>query len=444
MVRDIPKDTDVERSILGACIISKSAMIKCLKGLDEESFYEEKNRLVFKAISRLASEGHEVDFISLSNALGAMLETVGSNYITTLPNYVSSTSGPVIDTYIDLLDEKKAQRKAIELGSIITEMGFSGEKDINEKIREKAVSFTKIEEDEVGMKEAFEGMAEQEEQFRKNLESGKAILGDSTGIKKLDDTLGGIMPGLFYVVAGYTSSGKTQLTLNIVNSLLEQGKRVLFMSLEMSPRQVGARMVAIDSGEAIDSVRLMYDRFNNKELTQEQKLAILRSKNKLKDYPILISMNSSWTALKAKMAEIAIMKNFDVIVIDFLQNLQSKEDEYTKLTNISVDLQSFCNKTQCTVIATSQIPKDAQINKYDDVITLKGSGSIGEKADVVMLISYDTKSYKKEEFDAMKANNEPLPVILNIQKQREGRTGAINLRFKTWTGKFTEGEYDDL
>ena len=183
-MREIPKDIDVERAILGSCILSKPAMIKCIKSLDEDSFYEEKNKLVFKAIRNLASEGHEIDFISLSNALGAMLESVGSNYLTTLPNHVSSTSGPVIDTYIDLLEEKKSQRKAIELGSIITDMGFNGEKDINEKIREKAVSFTKIEDDEVGMKEAFDGMAEQEAQFKENLAMGKVMLGDSTGIKK--------------------------------------------------------------------------------------------------------------------------------------------------------------------------------------------------------------------------------------------------------------------
>lgn len=155
-------------------------------------------------------------------------------------------------------------------------------------------------------------------------------------------------------------------------------------------------------------------------------------------------MNSSWYALKSKLAEISLMKNIDVVVIDFIQNLQSKEDEYTKLTNISVELQNFCIRTQCTVIATSQIPKDAQINKYDDVIALKGSGSIAEKADVVMLIGYDNKNYKKEDFDRMKSKEEALPVILNIAKNRNGRTGAIDLKFKTWTGKFTAGEFDDL
>ena len=442
MDRPIPQDKDVERATLGSCIISKSALVKALKGLTADSFYEDRNKVIFCSIAKLTSEGKPVDIITLSSELGQSLDSLGGLvYLTDLTASVGSTAA--IDAYINILEEKRTQRNAIELGSQITEMGFKGEKDINDKIREKAVSFTTTNED-ISFEQAFVELEEQAVEFKAQKESGKKILGESTGIAKLDEVTNGIQKGHFYVVAGYTSSGKTQLTLNIVNSLLEQGKRVLMMSLEMSPRQVAARMTAIKSDLPIDAVTVMYDRYRDKELDESTSLKIQIAKEELKKLPITMSMNASWYALRAKLAEISLMHNIDVVVIDFIQNLQSKEDEYTKLTNISVELQNFCIRTQCTVIATSQIPKDAQVNKYDDVIALKGSGSIAEKSDVVMLISYDNKNYKKEDFDRMKSNEEPLPVILNIAKNRNGRTGAIDLRFKTWTGKFIEGAYDDI
>lgn len=433
-MKNIPSDKDVEMATLGACLISKSALVKAVSVLTEDYFYSEKNRVIFNCIATLARENKSVDLVTISSEFPNEIEKSGGIiYLTDLTGNCPNTAS--IDTYIQILEEKRLQRNAIQLGHEITELGFQGDPDISNKIREKTIDFTKTKDNDISFDDAFNELNEQAIQFKEQMASGSSLLGCTTGLKKLDELTNGIMPGSLYIVAGYTSSGKTQLTLNLANKLLEQDKRILMMSLEMSPKQVAARMTAIHCGEPIESVKVKYDRFKGESLMPEQLRKIEESQEILRKFPVSISMNSQWTALKAKLVEISILKNYDIIIIDFIQNLQSKEDEYTKLTNIAVELQNFCINTGVTVIATSQIPKDAQINKYDDVISLKGSGAIAEKADVVMLISYD-KNFKKEEFDKMKYNNEPLPVVLNIAKNREGKTGGIELSFDTWTGRF--------
>lgn len=439
--RPLPADLEIERAALGCCLISKKAAIKALKVLEVDCFNDSKNQEVFSIIDTVSKEGKQPDILTISS-LG---KTVDIHYLTTLTSSVPSTEN--IDTYITILLEKRDQRKAIQLGYEVMEMGYKGEDNINEKIKEKAVAFTHKSESDVGMEEAIESIDKKVVQFQEQMASGKYIMGTSTGIPKLDEVLNGIQQGLFYIIAGYTSSGKSQLTLNFVNSLLKDGKRVLLLSLEMSPRQVATRMIAIDSGERIDHVEVMYNRYTQECLSDHQISNIAKSRSFLKEAKISISMESNWSSINSRLAEISILKNFDVVVIDFIQNVQAREDEYTKLTNAAVAIQSFCVQNEITVIATSQIPKDAQINKYDDVIALKGSGALSEKADCVMLITYDTKNFNKEAFDGMKARGEPLPTILNIQKNRGGRTGGIPLAFQTNTGKFFHQEevsFEDL
>lgn len=50
-----------------------------------------------------------------------------------------------------------------------------------------------------------------------------------TGIKKLDDILGGgIKSGIITDVFGASSTGKTQLTLQIMANALQDGKRIFY------------------------------------------------------------------------------------------------------------------------------------------------------------------------------------------------------------------------
>lgn len=442
MEQETPRDIQVEKAALGCCLISRRALVKAIRLLSPDCFYDITNRRVFGSMVKLFKENKEVDLVTIKSEASDCRDVAIVEF-TEMTSLVPNTDN--IDSYIELLLEKRDQRKAIQLGSELMDLGYRGAENIADKIKEKAISFSNGSNEDVDMETAIASIDEKVGQFKDQMASGKYIMGSSTGIPKLDEVLNGIQPGLFYVIAGYTSSGKSQLTLNIVNSLLKEGQRVLLLSLEMSPRQVATRMISIDSGERIDHVEVMYNRYTKENLSDNQIKNITQSRDRLRRAKISISMDSNWTRIKARLAEIAIMKNFDVVVIDFIQNVQAKEEEYTKLTNAAVEIQSFCVQNGVTVIATSQIPKDAQINKYDDVISLKGSGALAEKADCVMLITYDTKNFSKDDFDAMKSRGEPLPTLLNIQKNRGGRTGGISLGFHTNTGRFLPDlSFDDL
>ena len=56
----------------------------------------------------------------------------------------------------------------------------------------------------------------------------------STGFISLDNLIGGFLPGELIVPAARPSMGKTTFAMNIALSLAEDGKNILFFSLEMA------------------------------------------------------------------------------------------------------------------------------------------------------------------------------------------------------------------
>lgn len=67
-----------------------------------------------------------------------------------------------------------------------------------------------------------------------------------TGILEFDNTLGGrLVPGQVILLAGSPGIGKSTLTLQLINSLSEQGKKILYLCGEESPLQIKDRAIRI-------------------------------------------------------------------------------------------------------------------------------------------------------------------------------------------------------
>ena len=78
----------------------------------------------------------------------------------------------------------------------------------------------------------------------------EGIVGVPTGLKDLDDRLGGLHKSDLIIIAGRPSMGKTALATNIAfnaaTKLQESGKKssIAFFSLEMSSEQLSTRILA--------------------------------------------------------------------------------------------------------------------------------------------------------------------------------------------------------
>ncbi len=77
------------------------------------------------------------------------------------------------------------------------------------------------------------------ERLERKLKAQKRM---SFGVKFLDDALGGIDPHDVILLGASSGSGKTQLAAAVAQKNAAKGKRVVFLALEASPREIERRM----------------------------------------------------------------------------------------------------------------------------------------------------------------------------------------------------------
>ena len=95
MDRIPPHNEEAERSALGACMLSKEALMDVAEEVKAEDFYNESHREIFRSIMRLFRENTSVDMLTVCEDLKKQkaLDMVGGRtYIGTLTAEVPSTA----------------------------------------------------------------------------------------------------------------------------------------------------------------------------------------------------------------------------------------------------------------------------------------------------------------------------------------------------------------
>ena len=102
-MRSLPQSIEAEQSVIGSMIIDKNAIAKVLEGLDEEDFYRDGHKVIYKTILEMFRNDIAIDLLTLLEYLKStdMLERAGGvTYITELSSSVPTTAN--LSAYINL------------------------------------------------------------------------------------------------------------------------------------------------------------------------------------------------------------------------------------------------------------------------------------------------------------------------------------------------------
>ena len=83
--REVPQNIEAEQSVIGAMLLSKSAIVEAIESLVPENFYLDKHGKLFNTIKKLYDNDIPVDFTTLTNELkdqGLLSAVGGVEYIT--------------------------------------------------------------------------------------------------------------------------------------------------------------------------------------------------------------------------------------------------------------------------------------------------------------------------------------------------------------------------
>ena len=440
-VRVPPQSIPSEQAVLGSIMLRKDAIHEVEDVLTPDSFYVEKNKIIFRAMLDLSLKNEPIDMLSLSTKLSEqkVLERVGGNqYLAEIVSVVPSSTN--VKHYAEIVQKKYVLRSLIEAADYVSELGFEEGDDHMDDILDMAEKkiFSVISSPKnqkfINLKDA---LPEAWERLEKLHEHKGMLRGLPTGFRDLDTTLSGLQKSDLVILAARPSMGKTTLALDIARmTSITHDKSVLIFSLEMSSQQLVDRMLSAQSRVNAWNLRtghLSSDRDFSQLRDSLDKLA--KAKIYIDDQP-----GNSIVRMKALSRRLKIEKGLDLIVVDYLQLMTTSKNYdsmVNQVTEISRSLKSLAKELDVPVLALSQLSRAVESRGGKPRLSdLRDSGSIEQDADVVMFIHREDKGKEESE----KTN---IAEIL-IEKHRNGPTGKIELYFDEKTTTFINLEKSNL
>ncbi len=430
-MRSLPQSIEAEQSVIGSMIIDKHAIAKVMESLEEEDFYRDAHKTIFKTILEMFKNDTPVDLLTLLEYLKStdMLEKAGGvTYITELSASVPTTAN--LSAYIKIVSDKSTLRKLIKASTAIIEESYNKQDKVEDVVDVAEKKIFNIAEKRTS--KDFEVLSDVLErgflEIEKIFNNKGEVTGVGSGFKDLDTMTSGFQPGDMILIAARPSMGKTTFALNIAeHAALKENKSVVIFSLEMSKEQLAYKLLCSEAN--VDMLKL-----RTGALEDEDWESIARATGPLSKAKVYIDDTAGVTIMemRSKCRRLKLEYGIDLIVIDYLQLMSgggSSDNRQQEVSEISRSIKALAKEMECPVIALSQLSRapEQRADHRPMLSDLRESGSIEQDADLVMFL-YRDEYYNKETED--KNIGECI-----IAKQRNGPVGTVKM---AWLGQYSK------
>ena len=204
----------------------------------------------------------------------------------------------------------------------------------------------------------------------------------STGLKSLDDVLGGgYQPGEVVVIAASTSQGKTMVGLQLAWEISKIGRNVLIVSEEMTPQVLAERSIETASKVEQEDWRIYHDKVFKDIISWED------------SHPgsMLVPSVPCHTVVRTLDTVAQAVAHFKVkaVVVDYIQLISAPgNNRYEQVTNVSIAMKQIAAEHNVAVIALAQFNKAAEAEDMPSMHHIADSSQIPKDADVVLLCKW--------------------------------------------------------
>ncbi len=418
-VRIPPHSDEAEKSVIGACLIDKDAIVAVAEFLRPEHFYDEKNGCIFRAILSLYEERSPVDIVTLTEKLKKQKDLTrvgGAGYLSELASLVPTAAN--VEEYGRIVKNDYTKRELISAASKITEQAFdeaSEATEVLDKAEQRVFALS-----QAHLKQVFmpvkDALAESFDRLDELHKKAGGLRGVATGFKDLDNMLAGLQQSNLIILASRPGLGKTALVLNVARYLaVEEKEPVGIFSVEMSKEELVDRLLVRQAD--IDAWKLKTGRLEEEDFTR-----LSDAMGVLAEAPLFIDDTPAISILemRTKARRLQVEQGLKLIIVDYLQLLRGRqlENRVQEVSEISMGLKNLARELKIPVLAVSQLSRAVEVRggARPRLADLRESGSIEQDADVVVFL------YREEE-------ETPENVTAEIAKHRNGPTGSFKLRF---------------
>ena len=430
ILQKLPFSLIAEQSLLGSILIDPASLNEVADLLTADDFYEEAHKQIYLAMHELFLLNSEIDIVTLIDMLvrkGIYDKSGGEDYIRSICEAVPSALN--IKDYAKIVKEKSVLRQLIDACGDITQSAYGEQDSVTEIIdaAENKIFAIAQGRDTKNFRHIREVLVDVHGHLKEMQDNPEKLQGTSTGFSGLDNVLVGMGDSDLILVGARPGMGKTSFVLNIgTNVAIKTKKTVCIFSLEMSCEQLVSRVLSSEA--MVDSYALRSGRL---EAEDWDKIAAASSKLAGSDILIDDTTGLTVTGMKAKLRRV---KNLGLVIIDYLQLLQSdrrNDNRVQEVSEISRALKIMAKELNIPVICCAQLSRDSEkrTDKKPMLSDLRDSGAIEQDADVVMFL------YRDEYYNADANSQDASIAEVIVQKNRHGSTGTVQMG---WIGRYTK------
>lgn len=246
-------------------------------------------------------------------------------------------------------------------------------------------------------------------------------MGLPTGLWRLDEGIGGLYPGELIILAARPSIGKSALGAQIAAANANLNRPVLFVSLEMTGRDLALRALAGHLGCDVRQIR------SGRMLPEERARAGAHAESIVDDpFHLWTSRRATASKIRAAARVQRATGGLDLLIVDYI-GLVAPEDprkpRWEQISQASSDFKSLAMELQIPVLLLCQLGREAE-KVPPRLDHLRDSGSIEQDADVVLLLHRESRDSEM--------------ATLDIAKNRNGCTGQLSIGFDPGRVQFTD------
>ena len=252
--KELPNNIEAEQAVIGSILVTNEIFDEINIIVSSINFYDPMHQKIFSAIENLIYKGMLANPITLKNYFENEKDDLDvPEYLVKITKF--STSTRQATEYSKIIYDMFVRRELIKISeqtidtAKLNDLNTNGQNIIENQERQLF---------DLAEKGSFNSsLIKFDEAMRQTIDMASAaykndegIVGVPTGLRDLDDRLGGLHKSDLIIIAGRPGMGKTALATNIAyhaaqNILSRQEKSsVAFFSLEMSSEQLSTRILS--------------------------------------------------------------------------------------------------------------------------------------------------------------------------------------------------------
>lgn len=411
-----------ESRVCGGCIENSQWAARAVWYLKPEDFNQWDCRLIFDAITKLVKDDKPIDLIQIGNLIP---DNVKQKLLSLQTDMIDEK---YFESSMKFIKESAMKRRFGMLADNLKKKSVNG--DVSEDIYSSLISEANRIVNDVAQGEdgTLDSAIIKHDKFIDAILRGE-IIPVKMPFKELSEVV--LYPENQCIIGAHTSVGKTAFALHIAIESARKGRRVLFVSAEMTEVEMIQRVASDRCGIGIGMMRRNNVKLDNHPDLRKFQDEVRSSGGELK---IRYIPGANENDIRRELDVMDTFGGTDVLFMDYIQAMECREKSNKSLKEqigfLSRWFMREANKRKCINFIMSQLSRPGKEDRYNNreptIWDLKECGNLENDPPVVILLHRADRTADYKDWN----------VKIKVVKNRNGSLCEYTYIFDSWSAQW--------